>query len=162
VDEWAGESAQAAGAKAGGEMSMIDPSVKVRIEFDGGNGCNIPRLGYGNGYGSYRFNGSEPVRVEFGRPMSNNAAELWTLAEAVGVLRNLFQAGHLNILLVGDSQIALAWARKAHLRVSKEPSKKSSEEMRLAISRLRELLPAFASVSTLWQPRAMSVATFGH
>ncbi len=136
--------------------------MTVRIEFDGGNGCNNPTKGYGEGYGSFCFNTGPVLRVRHGRPMSNNAAELWTLVSAVEYLSNNWSPRDLRLLIVGDSQIALSWANRAHQRVMKCASKGSSEEMLSSISRLRELLPHFQSVTTQWQPRVKSVRTFGH
>jgi hypothetical protein len=60
-----------------------DPSLEeCTIHFDGGTTCNIPSRGYGNGYGSYLVN-EEIVKVDFGRPMSSNQAEIRTLIAAV-------------------------------------------------------------------------------
>lgn len=62
----------------------------VRIEFDGGTPCNIPRLGYGIGYGSYRIDGEPIVRLDHRAPMSANAAELLTLVRAVQAVASRF------------------------------------------------------------------------
>src|SRR5512133_1957384 len=71
------------------------------IEFDGGTSCNRPALGYGNGYGSFRVNDGDVHRLAFG-PMSSNAAEIFTLAAAIGRARSM---GATALLLCGDSRI---------------------------------------------------------
>lgn len=135
------------------------PVQAMTLYFDGGTPCNIPSRGYGIGYGSYQYEGREVVRVNHGRPMSNNAAELWTL---VAALRdpNVPQA---PLHIVGDSQIALKWASVAagtHKGKGKL-NKNASEEMRDSIAALRELLRD-RSVVTEWRARIASVRRFGH
>ena len=70
--------------------SVERPVRQCAIHFDGGTSNNIPsRGGFGIGYGSFLLNG-EIVRVDFGRAMSNNEAEVRTLiaaAEAVKLIR---------------------------------------------------------------------------
>lgn len=139
--------------------------MKYRIEFDGGTSCNVPRLGFGNGYGSYKIN-DEPVhRCNFNRPMSANAAEIETLAYAVKAIADRAPIDPTNqrvaLHVVGDSRIALNWAKKAFLGDLKM-SKKVTPEFREAIFKLDDALRPFMEVATTWQPRLKSVATFGH
>ncbi len=128
--------------------------MNIRIEFDGGTSCNIPRLGFGNGYGSYKIN-DEPVhRCFFNLPMSANAAELRTLWYAAKALIDRgIDVATSTLLVVGDSQIALGWAGNP---------KKTTPEFKESVALLRECLDKFYRVETVWQPRLKSVATFGH
>lgn len=137
------------------------PKVQVTVHFDGGTPCNVPRLGYGIGYGSYRIDNREIVRVNHGRPMSANAAELFTLVRAIqDVVGSIGR--DVRLLVVGDSQIALKWARGTTPKgkAVKQP-KGGSEEFRNAIQSLRDVIKGF-HVETLWQPRIHSVRVFGH
>lgn len=133
--------------------------MNIRIEFDGGTSCNVPRLGFGNGYGSYKIN-DEPVhRCNFNLPMSANAAELRTLWYAVKALIDRgIDAKHSNLFIVGDSQIALGWAGNPKRKMSK----KATPEFRESIALLQEVVSHFGRVYTEWQPRERSVKTFGH
>lgn len=96
----------------------LSPSVKVPlspcvIHFDGGTPNNIPSSGgFGIGYGSYLLN-SEVVRVNFARAMSNNEAEVRTLIAAAEAVKLISDPARTRLCVVGDSQIALKWARKA-------------------------------------------------
>lgn len=130
-------------------------TVHARIEFDGGTSCNVPALGYGHGYGSYRINGDPIRRCNFYRPMSSNAAEVATLVQAIEEAK---QKGANSLLIVGDSKIALGWARHPEKR---KMSKTGSEEFRKSIGMLRRALEMVA-VEIRWQPRLKSVQTFGH
>lgn len=137
--------------------------MNIRIEFDGGTSCNIPRLGFGNGYGSYKIN-DEPIhRCNFNRPMSNNAAEIETLAYAIGAIKD---RGHdikfVSLSIFGDSQIALRWAKKCLCSDALKLPKKTTPGFREAICKLRENITGFPIIFTYWQPRLKSVATFGH
>lgn len=133
----------------------------IILMFDGGTPCNDPRA-YGEGYGSFQFHGGPIHRVNHGRPMSNNGAELWTLHAAAAHLAREWVPGEVSIKVIGDSQIALKWARVCFENCKAKLSKSSSEEMVKAIAALREILPRFASVETEWRARAHSVAVFGH
>lgn len=130
----------------------------MTIVFDGGTPCNIPRLGFGDGYGSYRIDDREIVRLKFGVPMSNNAAEISTLVEAIKKAREL---GATSLFISGDSQIALAWvdrctgARKPKKKVSGTPAFLES------INRLSIALFGI-SAQTHWRSRDHSVRIFGH
>lgn len=135
----------------------------VTIEFDGGTPCNIPRLGYGIGYGSFRLDGGEVHRISHGRPMSANAAEIMTLIEAVRKCVEQHGRGGVTLRIIGDSQIALKWARGA--TPSGQPAKLSkggSDEFRNAIQTLRDILKGFEGVIAEWKSRENSVAIFGH
>src|SRR6266849_473663 len=92
-------------------MSLWDAreSVVATIGFDGGTSCNIPSLGYGDGYGSFRIDNGPLRRIAFKRPMSNNAAEIFTMAAAIKIAK---ENGATALKLVGDSQIALNWANR--------------------------------------------------
>jgi ribonuclease HI len=146
-----------------------EPTVYVarkiyKIEFDGGTPCNVPRLGYGIGYGSYRINEGHVVRCDHKVPMSANAAEIFTLIEAVryiGILEPNRALVELNIW--GDSQIAIKWANGC--TPSGKPAKLSkgtSDLFRNAVQTLRDCLRGYGSVHAHWHSRINSVSTFGH
>lgn len=146
----------------------VDPFETVVIEFDGGTPCNIPSKGYGNGYGSFRINNGPPQRVNFERPMSNNAAELWTLRYAISQIEGWMGVGDpfsKRLIIRGDSQVALKWADVAagnQVKGKQTPTPNSSGEMIDAIESLKSSLPHFRSVKTEWQPREKSVSSLGH
>lgn len=130
--------------------------MNCRIEFDGGTSCNVPSRGFGDGYGSYRINQERPVRLQFYKAMSANAAEVLTLVKAVQEAK---QKGATSLLIIGDSQIALGWAGNPDRKMSK----KATPEFREAVSFLQKSLEPFSDkITTRWQPRIKSVATFGH
>lgn len=137
--------------------------ITVRIEFDGGTPCNIPRLGYGKGYGSYKI-WNEPVhRCHFNRSMSANAAELFTLNYAIkAVIDRGCDTRNMVLYLVGDSRLVLDMSLKIRDGRKIKTGSKTSPEFREGVLVLRELLPCFAAVSAAWQPRRKSVKTFGH
>lgn len=126
------------------------------IYTDGGTLCNIPAMGYGEGYGSFQIEGSAIHRLQYGVPMSANAAEITTVAEA---LAHAARLGYARVTLISDSQIALKW-----VKCKKEPKPSTSAAFRAAIQRLRQVLSssAFAQVQTRWVPRAEIFARFGH
>lgn len=140
---------------------MSIPHPTVTITFDGGTPCNVPRLGYGIGYGSYRIDKRPIVRLDHGKPMSANSAEIHTLIAAVwDVSATIGKERHL--IIRGDSQIALKWANGVDRFGSPARlTKGSSPEFKAAVTLLREALTGF-SVETVWHPRKMSVALFGH
>lgn len=137
----------------------------MRIEFDGGTSCNVPRLGFGNGYGSYRID-DEPIhRCQFNRPMSANAAEVYTLVYAINAIRGRnIEVEQIRLSIYGDSQIALKWAEcfgPSSIRPRKL-SKKSTGEFRNSLGALQLALRGFVNVHTQWRGRRFSVAMFGH
>jgi hypothetical protein len=131
----------------------------TKIEFDGGTTCNIPSRGYGNGYGSYRINGGKIVKLSFNCPMSCNAGEVLTLFFAI---RAAALSGAKTLHVVGDSQIALKWARiAAGLRKRKGKEGKGTREFGLAIDLLIRASEGL-SITTEWIPRQKALAVFGH
>lgn len=133
----------------------------IRITFDGGTPCNIPRLGYGNGYGSYQIDGGRVITCDFNRPMSANAAEIWTAVFAVNdVTRHQSNLAEACLHFQGDSRIALKYC--LNFRRSVKFKSSSSGEFRDAILALHSLLPAFRDVKASWWPRENSVRIFGH
>lgn len=137
---------------------------KYKIEFDGGTPCNVPRLGYGIGYGSYRVDEGPVIRRDHGVPMSANAAEIMTLVEAVryiGILEK--ERSVIELEIWGDSQIAIKWANGC--TPSGKPAKLSkgtSEMFRNSIQTLRDVLRPYGAVHAHWHRRINSVKTFGH
>lgn len=138
--------------------------MNIRIEFDGGTSCNIPRLGFGNGYGSYKIN-DEPIhRCNFNRPMSANAAEIFTLVYAINALRDrdLINISKVRLSIYGDSMIALNWAKRLFAGHSKPPKGKITGPFIEAVTALKYAVRGFENVHTQWRSRTFSVATFGH
>ena len=136
----------------------------IVIRFDGGNGCNDPKKGYGNGYGSFRINSGEVQRISFGIPMSNNAAETKTLIEAIKSLPVDTNYTNTRLCIYGDSQIVLNWAIRAHKQevIKEKRCRKWSQEFRDAVLELYAILRKFGQVATKWEPRERNVAVFGH
>ena len=129
------------------------------IEFDGGTPCNIPAEGYGIGYGSYRINSDPIVRLNFNRPMSANAAEIFTLRAAVIAAK---EKGADALVINGDSRIALKWANVAAGQRKPTKIEKTSPVFQEAVAELKSAMQGITSVVTQWQPRLKSVAVFGH
>lgn len=132
----------------------------IQIEFDGGTPCNIPRIGYGNGYGSYKIDNEPVYRLFFNIPMSANAAEVKTLVRAMQTISQRHDPATTALQISGDSKIALArcngpsnWKRKDILR---------SGEFEIACAELATLCAQFADIKTNWRARIHSVAMFGH
>lgn len=143
----------------------------IRIDFDGGTPCNIPP-NYGTGYGSYGFSeydGSswrtfEPTRVNHGQPMSNNAAEIWTLVvalrDAIDQLEPVLAKTDLTVR--GDSAIVI---RKVELIWAKQKvvwGKESHPLFISGIAELQKLIPRFSFVTAKWHGRENNVQMFGH
>lgn len=137
-------------------------SRTIKIIFDGGTPCNVPAKGYGDGYGSYQIDGGKVVSVVFQRPMSANAAEIWTAAFAVQSLLAPdagIDPSTTALHFWGDSRTALKWCR---IKGGLSSTTHGSEEFRNAITALRDTLPKFHSVKADWWPRENSVKIFGH
>lgn len=129
----------------------------VKIEFDGGTPCNIPRLGYGIGYGSYRINEEQIVRVDHGIPMSNNVAEIATLLCALNVVAKRHDPGTIKLNIHGDSKIALSRC------ITPLKKKKSLDtEYGRICHKLISICGQFQNVSIHWRGRQASVKLFGH
>lgn len=141
--------------------ARVEPATaRVCIEFDGGTPCNIPRLGYGEGYGSFKLGSHGKIfRLKFGRPMSANAAEVWTLVEALRHVSKCWLPQRTDISISGDSKIALA---RCYRPLSKKKKKRDSNEFEDACAALTALCAQFHSVTTKWRGRAASVKLFGH
>lgn len=131
------------------------------IEFDGGTSCNIPAKGFGNGYGSYKINDQEIVRVKFGNGHSCNSAEIMTAhAAALDLLDQLGEASRsASVLFRGDSQIALKWINP---KFRKTPKPSGSVKFIEAIRLIREVNHLFGSIRCEWRGRQHSVDLFGH
>lgn len=137
----------------------------VRIEFDGGTPCNIPRLGYGDGYGSYKIDDQPIYRVNFRIPMSANCAELRTLSRAVRAVADTIGKSGIALDIHGDSQIALKWARMATESgrpVKQKRLEKLEGDFSSAVQELRTEIEGFAKVTATWRGRQASVNLFGH
>lgn len=134
--------------------------TNLTIHFDGGTPCNIPSRGYGIGYGSYNFNGAEPIRVDHGIPCSNNAAETLTLCRALEDALTKFCPKTTKIHILGDSKIVIC--RIIRIRTGKEKIHSGSGEYQAAVDRLRSALKEWAFVTAEWLPRSYAVAAFGH
>jgi ribonuclease HI len=135
-----------------------DGAQVVRVEFDGGSTCNIPRLGYGKGYGSYRIGEGAVRRVRFEGAMSANCAEILTLVAAITEAK---RQGARKLLVVGDSQIALKWANVAAGKRKATKVGNTSDGFQKAVVLLYQVARD-TKIVTQWQPREHSFNTFGH
>jgi ribonuclease HI len=90
--------------------------------------------------------------------MSANCAEILTLVAAVNDAK---KTGAKKLVIVGDSLIALKWANVA--AGNRQPTKiaKTSPGFQRAIGLLMHAA-AETKIETRWQPRELSVETFGH
>ncbi len=131
----------------------------VVIEFDGGTSCNIPRLGFGKGYGSYQIASNPIERVEFGNGHSCNSAEIRTILSALKHLSRFLEPSETDVVIRGDSQIALHWCNP---KGNRRPSKKASRPFVEAADELRMVAKKFKSIKTEWRSRDESVRIFGH
>lgn len=133
---------------------------KVVIEFDGGTPCNIPRLGYGDGYGSYQIDSGGTrapiVRRNFGVPMSANVAEISTLIAAIKTVLKSFDPKITALDIRGDSKTAL-WRCAKRTKPTSPPS-----DFKAAADELFSLCAQFNEVKTNWRGRKVSVRLFGH
>lgn len=133
---------------------------KVVIEFDGGTPCNIPRLGYGEGYGSYQIDSGGTrapiVRRNFGIPMSANVAEISTLIAAIKTVLKSFDPKITALDIRGDSKVALGRCTN-RMKPTSPPS-----DFKMAADELFGLCAQFIEVKTNWRGRAASVRLFGH
>lgn len=135
------------------------------VEFDGGSTCNIPRLGFGTCYGSYRIDGKDIVRREFGVHGSANLGELMTITDALNAIASRYPEAELkkvSVAVTGDSQIALKWASHPRKYKTEKLSAGSTDQFREAVTRLVALKQQFAEVQTTWVGRDYMVALFGH
>lgn len=137
----------------------------VFLHFDGGTPCNNPEIGFGIGYGSYRFNSNEIVRVNHGIPCSNNAAEVLTVCVALEHLSNIVEPHRTAVHIWADSQIAIKWILVASGSLGGKQAKmsnKASETFKQAVRRLSEACEPFAKITAEWKPREWAVRAFGH
>lgn len=143
------------------------PEHDFIIEFDGGTSCNIPRKGFGIGYGSYKINDFEIVMVKFEEGYSSNAAEIETMYRALLDLSNKIKEDvvtHIypRIVVCGDSCIALKWIN------CKSFPKEGSDKFINSIKNLKKLISdcqdcmLFGEITPFWRGRAKSVELFGH
>lgn len=135
------------------------------IEFDGGTKSNIPP--FGNGYGTYSINGKKSKTVKFGI-MSANTAEILTLYMALKSIPGVNDTGNplvsnfhpINILVCGDSTIALRWCSTKRWPFSNSSSVPFKETCLL----LQHLIfdnPQW-DITRYWRGREHSVRMFGH
>ncbi len=130
----------------------------VRIEFDGGTPCNIPRLGYGDGYGSYKIDDQPVYRLNFRIPMSCNVAEMTTILRAVQAVAQNHNPHTTKLDIYGDSQTAL---KRCLVPIPKKRRQNGTEFSGTA-NMLFTICAQFAQVTTHWRGRAASVRLFGH
>lgn len=137
---------------------------KLIIVFDGGTSCNIPRQGYGKGYGSFKVGDHEIQRVEFGVGHSANSAEIRTLVAALKYAKEHFDKMTLSngVIVYGDSKIALRWLKSPGF-YQPEPykGKAPTDNFIEAVKLLKEARKGL-NTQVQWQPRKESVKLFGH
>jgi ribonuclease HI len=133
------------------------------IEFDGGTSCNNPKKGYGEGYGSYQVSRDgikyPIVRLTYGMGFSSNAAEIRTAGEAIEGAHQLGLSGGGDVLIRGDSKLALRWIKSC---LEEIPRDSCSESMCQAIKFLKTKVGYFPKIRTEWRPRKVSLEIFGH
>lgn len=152
------------------QVSGSAPALRAAtIVFDGGSRGNP-----GEGYGSFTFvlkrkAGEERtrsdagktgvIRLSLGANMTNNEAEYDTLIYAL----RLFLA-HLEERKEDPKGIALEIQGDSRLVIKQVSGEWKAHEKRLAKRRdtVRELLSRFGQYRLVYQPRARSVALFGH
>lgn len=132
------------------------------IRFDGGTPCNIPKKGYGIGYGSYQIDDGPIIKVNHGIPCSNNVAEILTLHRALTSLFYLSdqKVEDRRVFIIGDSQIALDRVKSLPRSLKKKYHPTTDYER--ASLEMNIICQCFKLILTQWQPRAKSVAVFGH
>jgi len=145
-----------------GEMPLSD----FVIEFDGGTSCNIPRKGFGIGYGSFKINDLEIQRLQFDKGYSANAAELETMYKALVALNDYIMSDVIthvapHILVCGDSCIALKWLNCKRIPEGSEMFVTIINKMRKFIKQRQDCL-AFGEITPFWRGRQKSVELFGH
>lgn len=142
------------------QMQLLPQSQlrTVRIEFDGGTPCNIPRLGFGIGYGSYKIDSEPIVRIDHGRPMSCNVAEIETLICAISDVTERFEPSCTVLNIHGDSQTALHRC----IHPMKPKHRRLNTCYGQSAQRLWSLCGRFQNVSIHWRGRSVSVKLFGH
>lgn len=138
------------------------PSDRVELWFDGGTPCNVPRLGYGEGYGSFKVGLHDIVSQKYGQAMSANCAEIRTVTEGIYYFALKYGKTSHHLHIVGDSQIALKWVSKAFGKSPMKVSGKSSPLFIEAIEKLYVALDGFSQVTVEWKSRIHMVQLFGH
>jgi ribonuclease HI len=94
--------------------------------------------------------------------MSCNAAEVWTLIEALRLIVSNWQPEEIELLIRGDSQNALSQVERGTGQRKPRNFSKASPEFYNACMELYSLVRRFHSVATEWRPRKHSVKLFGH
>jgi ribonuclease HI len=125
------------------------------IVFDGGSLGNP-----GKGYGSYRIREAggawaAPVRLDYGKDVTNNEAEYRTLVAALATLAadGPDPAG-VAVEVFGDSQLVL-YQLKGDWKVR-------AANLAPLYSAAHAAAARFAQVTYTWQPREKSVTLLGH
>jgi len=139
---------------------QIPHTASVIVVFDGGTSCNNPKRGFGKGYGSYQISDGPITRVDFGMGHSCNSAEIRTMHSALKDVASSFEdCRNMHVHIMGDSQIALKWAKCC---TKMQPSESCWKEFHTAVKMLREEVVKFGKITTQWHPREESVKLFGH
>lgn len=126
---------------------------RTKIWTDGGTKSNIPP--FGSGYGSFRIEETGDIITEdYGIPMSSNAAEIFTMANAIK------NCDSNRIELFSDSRIGLKWVKLCQEDSVVIPEN-ISEQMKNAIKYLKQSIKG-KNVKTSWRPRVQIFAIFGH
>lgn len=131
----------------------------ITIIFDGGSTCNVPRKGFGKGYGSFKVEDREIQRCNFGAGHSANSGEVRTLIEALRYTKKHFPE-YDTLHIKGDSKIALSWIFRSGIPKpfkGKEPTSNFIEAVRMLHVETKGY-----NITTQWHPRKESVKLFGH
>lgn len=134
----------------------------MQIIFDGGCIYEKTSNGIGRGYGSYRIDEEAIVRVDHGLNMTANAAEVLTVCRALEeIIRRYKDTMSLALLIIGDSQVALANVRRFQ-KPNAQPNKNTHESFQYATESLGIFLARFSKIEARWHGRKHSVKLFGH
>lgn len=140
------------GIYSGNIYDELVEQVDHVIEFDGGTSCNNPKKGYGEGYGSYKIDDNEIIRVKLGPNHSCNSAELFTIITALSTINDY---DFKTILVCGDSQICMKWLLHPLSKIKNNAHSKTQEAIK--ILRKKQF-----NVLCYWRNRKKSVELFGH
>lgn len=133
----------------------MSAAERWRLVFDGGSKGNP-----GLGYGSYRLQRegepwSEPVRGEYGDPMTNNEAEYIALTRGLKDLAGRCgDPAAVGLRVLGDSKLVLEQLRGAW--------KVRAANLRPYHAAARAELDRFGEVELVWHRRDSSVELLGH
>lgn len=131
---------------------------RTKIWTDGGTPKNSRP--FGNGYGSFRIGENGEINsIEFGIPMSNNAAEILTMVYSLRACQDY------KVIIFSDSKIAVGWVKKINKLGVSIHGFDFPETMSIEMIDYIKLLSFEISqknVKAEWRPREQIFKIFGH